>query len=262
MAACSRVQGNRPHACGLPTQEALSTDPHYYSMISIADNIRNVRQRIAEAEKSAGRSANSVQLLAVSKTRTAEEIGRAYQCGLTRFGENYLQEALEKIEALHALPLEWHFIGPLQSNKTRQVAEHFDWIHTVDRLKIAQRLSAQRPEEKAPLNLCIQVNISEEDSKSGVALEEVADLASQIISLPRLRLRGLMCIPAADLTPEALAVCYQRMQAEFQRLKDRHNTLDTLSMGMSDDLAAAIAGGATLVRIGTALFGPRPPKTL
>ncbi len=231
-------------------------------MISIADNIRILRQRIAEAEKSAGRSEGSVQLLAVSKTRSAEEVRTAYEAGLTQFGENYLQDAIEKIDALSALPLEWHFIGPLQSNKTRPVAEHFDWLHTLDRTRIADRLNEQRPAEKAPLNVCIQVNISNEASKSGVALTDTDALADYLVPLPSLRLRGLMTIPAADQTPTALADCFQRMQAAFERLKIRHPGIDTLSMGMSDDLEAAIAGGSTMVRIGTALFGPRPQKSV
>ena len=225
-------------------------------MSTIAENIAKVDLRIAQAAQAAGRPAGSVGLLAVSKTQPAAAVREAYQAGLKHFGENYLQEALEKQVLLADLPLVWHFIGPIQSNKTRAIAEHFDWVHSVDRLKIAQRLSDQRPEHLPPLNLCVQVNVSDEDTKSGCSPSEVADLAQAIAALPRVRLRGLMAIPAPS-TDEA------EQRAAFARLQALLNTQvealgwDTLSMGMSQDLEAAIAQGATWVRIRTALFGAR-----
>lgn len=182
------------------------------------------------------------------------------RAGMTRFGENYLQEALEKIEALQDLSLEWHFIGPIQSNKTRPIAEHFDWVHSVDRLKLARRLSEQRPPHLPPLNICLQVNVSGEQSKSGATLEELPALAREVASLPHLRLRGLMAIPAPAEGLEAQRQPFHHMHQALQQLNAEGLELDTLSMGMSGDLEAAIAEGATLVRIGTALFGPRPPK--
>lgn len=193
-------------------------------------------------------------LLAVSKTQPAEAIREAFDAGLRDFGENYLQEALEKQADLADLPLRWHFIGPIQSNKTKAIAEHFDWVHSVDRLKIAQRLSEQRPDALGPLNICIQVNVSGEASKSGCSPEAVAALAETIATLPRLRLRGLMTIPAPTENP----VEQRQAFARLRRLKETLGAdLDTLSMGMSQDLEAAIAEGATWVRIGTALFGAR-----
>ncbi|OZG74259.1 YggS family pyridoxal phosphate enzyme [Hahella sp. CCB-MM4] len=226
-------------------------------MISIADNINSVSLRIQNATKSAGRQAGEVALLAVSKTKPSEAIRAAYAAGLRDFGENYLQEALQKIQELSDLSIQWHFIGPLQSNKTRQVAEHFHWIHTVDRLKIATRLSEQRPENMPLLNVCIQVNIDEEDSKSGVPLDEVKSLAADIAKLPRLCLRGLMCIPNPSHDQSTLAESFRKVAAVAEDLKSRHNTIDTLSMGMSQDMEVAIAEGSTIVRIGTAIFGER-----
>lgn len=200
-------------------------------------------------------------LLAVSKTRRAEEIRTVWRAGGRNFGENYVQEALQKQEALRDLAITWHFIGPLQSNKTRPVAEHFDWVHSIDRLKLAQRLNEQRPIGTPPLNVCIQVNIDDEASKSGVAPADAEALAQAIVQLPRLRLRGLMCIPH----PWDNEADQRRPLATLRRLFDALNAqgyaLDTLSMGMSDDLDAAIAEGSTMLRIGTALFGQRPPKT-
>lgn len=196
----------------------------------------------------------TVGLLAVSKTQPAAAIRDAFAAGLRDFGENYLQEALDKQAELDDLPLTWHFIGPIQSNKTKAIAEHFDWVHSVNRLKIAQRLSDQRPEALPPLNICLQVNVSGEASKSGCAPQEVQQLARAITALPRLRLRGLMCIPAPSEDPA-------EQRAAFARLRQLRDELaldlDTLSMGMSQDLEAAIAEGATWVRIGTALFGAR-----
>jgi PLP dependent protein len=223
-------------------------------MTTIADNIAQVRSRIHAAEQAAQRSAGSVQLLAVSKTKPAQALREAYAAGLRDFGENYLQEALGKQAELTDLPLIWHFIGPIQSNKTRAIAEHFDWVHSVDRLKIAQRLSEQRPAELPPLNICIQVNVSGEASKSGCTPTDLLELAKAIAALPRLTLRGLMAIPEPtdDRTDQDAAfAAVQRLQASLGL------PLDTLSMGMSHDLESAIAQGATWVRIGTALFGAR-----
>jgi pyridoxal phosphate enzyme (YggS family) len=223
-------------------------------MTTIADNIAQVRSRIHAAEQAAQRAAGSVQLLAVSKTKPAQALREAYAAGLRDFGENYLQEALGKQAELTDLPLIWHFIGPIQSNKTRAIAEHFDWVHSVDRLKIAQRLSEQRPAELPPLNICIQVNVSGEASKSGCTPADLPALAKAIAALPRLTLRGLMAIPEptdARAEQDAAFAAVQRLQASLDL------PLDTLSMGMSHDLESAIAQGATWVRIGTALFGAR-----
>ncbi len=224
-------------------------------MSTIANNIAKVAARIREAAQAAGRDPDTVGLLAVSKTQPAEAIREANGAGLSDFGENYLQEALEKQADLADLALTWHFIGPIQSNKTRAIAEHFDWVHSVDRLKIAQRLSEQRSTELPPLNVCLQVNVSGEASKSGCAPQDVAELARTIATLPNLRLRGLMAIP--EPTDDRA-----EQHAAFARLRQLQQALalelDTLSMGMSQDLEAAIAEGATWVRIGTALFGTRP----
>lgn len=223
-------------------------------MSTIANNIAKVATRIREAAQAAARNPDEVHLLAVSKTQPAAAIRQACQAGLHDFGENYLQEALEKQADLADLPLTWHFIGPIQSNKTKSIAEHFDWVHSVDRLKIAQRLSDQRPESLPPLNICLQVNVSGEASKSGCEPQDVPQLAHAIAALPRLRLRGLMAIPEPTDDPAEQRAAFARLrhlQAELQM------DLDTLSMGMSQDLEAAIAEGATWVRIGTALFGAR-----
>ncbi|UZE98083.1 YggS family pyridoxal phosphate-dependent enzyme [Alkalimarinus alittae] len=230
-------------------------------MISIADNVKNVSQRIQKATKLASRDEKSVQLLAVSKTRGPEELKMAIQSGLTQFGENYLQEALVKIEALQEFPLVWHFIGPIQSNKTRAIAEHFDWVHSVDRLKVAQRLSTQRPSHKEPLNVCIQVNINDENAKSGIPLSEIDALSEAISKLPNLELKGLMTIPASSQSESDLRNSFKQMSAAFERLKQRHPSVDTLSMGMSGDIEIAIEEGSTLVRVGTALFGARAIPT-
>lgn len=223
-------------------------------MSTIAENIAKVGARIREAAQASQRNFADIGLLAVSKTKPAEAIREAHAAGLRDFGENYLQEALEKQTQLADLPLIWHFIGPIQSNKTRPIAEHFDWVHSVDRLKIAQRLSDQRPAHLPPLNICLQVNVSGEDSKSGCSPEELRALARAVVALPNLRLRGLMAIP--EPTDDVAA-----QHAAFARLRQLRDelalNLDTLSMGMSHDLEAAIAEGATWVRIGTALFGAR-----
>ena len=223
-------------------------------MSTIADNIASVAARIAAAANAAGRDESSIHLLAVSKTKPAAALREAHAAGIRDFGENYLQEALGKQLELVDLPLTWHFIGPIQSNKTRAIAEHFDWVHSVDRLKIAQRLSEQRPAELPPLNICIQVNVSGEASKSGCAPADLPALATAIAQLPRLRLRGLMAIP--EPTDERAA--QDAAFAAVRQLQEQLNLdLDTLSMGMSHDLESAFAHGATWVRIGTALFGAR-----
>ena len=223
-------------------------------MSTIAENIAKVGERIRAAAQASGRDLDSVGLLAVSKTKPAAAVREAYAAGLRDFGENYLQEALEKQAELSELALIWHFIGPIQSNKTKPIAEHFTWVHSVDRLKIAQRLAEQRPSHLPPLNICLQVNVSAEDSKSGCAPAELAALALAVSQLPNLRLRGLMAIP--EPTDDVAA-----QRAAFARLRELRDglplPLDTLSMGMSHDLDAAIAEGATWVRIGTALFGAR-----
>ena len=219
-------------------------------MATIAENLQAVRARIGRAARAAGRDANTVTLLAVSKTHSVARIDEARKAGQVAFGENYVQEALEKMAALPAL--EWHLIGPLQSNKTRLAAEHFQWVQTVEREKIARRLAEQRPAELAPLNVLIQVNASGEATKSGVAITEVAPLAKAITALPRLRLRGLMAIPE----PGAPASRYREVRQAYESMR-REFDVDTLSMGMSDDLELAIAEGATLVRVGTAIFGAR-----
>ena len=223
-------------------------------MSTIAENIAKVGERIREAAQASGRDLNSIGLLAVSKTKPSAAVREAFAAGLRDFGENYLQEALEKQVELSDLPLIWHFIGPIQSNKTKPIAEHFAWVHSVDRLKVAQRLSEQRPVSLPPLNICLQVNVSLEPSKSGCAPDELTALALAVSQLPNLCLRGLMAIP--EPTDDVAA-----QRAAFARLRELRDglpmPLDTLSMGMSHDLDAAIAEGATWVRIGTALFGAR-----
>ncbi|QJD60034.1 YggS family pyridoxal phosphate-dependent enzyme [Pseudomonas sp. gcc21] len=227
-------------------------------MSTIADNIANVRDRIFRAAESVERDPQGVTLMAVTKTRPATAIRDAWAHGIRDFGENYLQEALDKMAELQDLPLTWHFIGPIQSNKTRAIAEHFDWVHSVDRLKVAQRLSDQRPEHLPPLNICLQVNISAEASKSGVLPEDLIELAAAVSSLPRLRLRGLMAIPAPADDSAARRAPLQQLRQAMQALPQ---PLDTLSMGMTDDLTEAVQEGSTIVRIGTALFGPRDYST-
>ncbi len=229
-------------------------------MTTIAANLQAVRARIDAACRAAGRDPGAVALLAVSKTFGIDAVRAAHAAGQRDFGENYIQEALDKIAALRALPLQWHCIGPIQSNKTRLVAEHFDWAHTLDRLKIAERLSAQRPDGRAPLNVCIQVNIDAGASKSGVAPAEALALAHAVAALPRLRLRGLMTIPEPAPDFDAARAVHARAKALFDQLNAAGLGLDTLSMGMSADLEAAIAAGSTMVRVGTAIFGARAVK--
>ncbi|MDP4028680.1 MAG: YggS family pyridoxal phosphate-dependent enzyme [Gallionella sp.] len=226
-------------------------------MTTIASNLQAVRDAMAVAAAEAERAPDDVNLLAVSKSFAPEAIREAYEGGQTRFAESYLQEALHKIAALHDLPIEWHFIGPIQGNKTRAIAEHFAWVHSVDRLKIAERLSAQRPAHLPPLQACLQVNISNEASKSGIPHDAAAQLAKAVALLPRLRLRGLMAIPAPSDEVAVQREAFARLRELFEQLNRQGMQLDTLSMGMSHDFAAAIAEGATMVRIGTAIFGNR-----
>ena len=223
-------------------------------MSTIADNIAEVEARIRAAAQAVQRDVTSIHLLAVSKTKPAAALREAYAAGIRDFGENYLQEARAKQVELTDLPLSWHFIGPIQSNKTREIAEHFAWVHSVDRLKIAQRLSEQRPADLPPLNICIQVNVSGEASKSGCTPEDLPALAAAIQALPRLTLRGLMAIPEPTEVRAEQDAAFAKVRSLQQSL---NMGLDTLSMGMSHDLESAIAQGATWVRIGTALFGAR-----
>lgn len=229
-------------------------------MDTIVANLQAVRARIAAAAARCGRDPAQIALLAVSKTFGADAVRTAHGAGQRAFGENYLQEALGKIAALADLPLEWHFIGPVQSNKTRPLAEHFDWVHGVERAKIADRLAAARPAARGPLSVCIEVNVGGEASKSGVAPADAAALARHIAALPALRLRGLMAIPPASAEAAVQRAYFARLRELADTLRAQGFVLDTLSMGMSADMEAAIAEGATLVRIGTAIFGARTPR--
>ncbi|HSG88355.1 MAG TPA: YggS family pyridoxal phosphate-dependent enzyme [Pseudomonadales bacterium] len=226
----------------------------------LQERVAGVRDRIAAAEQAAERQPGSVHLIAVAKTRDAQEVRAVATAGVTDIGENYLQEAVAHQDALQDLPLSWHFIGAVQSNKTRILAERFDWVHTVDRAKIARRLSDARAADAAPLDLCIQINLDGEDSKAGVEPGAAAELVAAIRDLPRVRLRGLMAIPAPRADAAAQRQALERLATLRDELAAAHPdlVLDVLSMGMSDDLEAAVAAGATHVRIGTALFGPRP----
>ncbi len=227
-------------------------------MNKIDDNLTKVTARIAQAALAAGREPQSVQLIAVSKTQPPSALQAAYAWGQRRFGENYLQEALDKQVSLsHLADIEWHFIGPIQSNKTRPIAEHFAWVHSIDREKIAQRLNEQRPAHLPPLQLCIQVNIDDETTKSGVTLTELPDLVAAILPLSRLQLRGLMAIPAASNNPEQQRSAFAKLRRAMEQIQATGVTLDTLSMGMSGDMDAAIVEGATFVRVGTDIFGAR-----
>ncbi len=224
----------------------------------LQENLRSLRREISAAAAAAGRSEQSVTLVAVGKGQPVSALRTAATLGIEHFGESYLQEALSKRAALEELPLTWHFIGRIQSNKTKPLAEQFDWVHGVDRLKIAERLSAQRPSDRPPLNVCLQINIAAEAAKAGIAPAEGAELAAAVARLPGLRLRGLMAILPAGLAPAQRRRCFAELRGLLQQLNARGAGLDTLSMGMSDDFREAILEGATLVRIGTALFGPRP----
>ena len=227
-------------------------------MKNLKENLENIRSRVDLACRTAGRPAQTVAVLAVSKRHSTRRIEALHALGQVAFGENYVQEALDKMERLRSLPIEWHFIGPLQSNKTREAAGHFHWVQTVDRAKIARRLSDQRPVELPPLNVCVQVNIDREPQKHGVMPEEAEGLAKLCADLPRLRLRGLMCIPRIGSEEHDPSRSYRRMAELFRDLESRGLEMDTLSMGMSADLEAAVANGSTMVRIGTDLLGPRP----
>ncbi|MBZ2208887.1 YggS family pyridoxal phosphate-dependent enzyme [Massilia soli] len=230
-------------------------------MSTIAQNLQAVDHTIVAAAKACGRARDDILLLAVSKTFPPEAVLEAMAGGQRAFGENYLQEALDKQQAVHAaapdVQVEWHFIGPIQSNKTRPISENFAWAHTVDRLKIAQRLSEQRPAGMGPLNICLQVNISGEASKSGISAAELPELARAVALLPNLRLRGLMAIPEPEADPARQRAPFARLREMLEQLRDAGLAVDTLSMGMSADMAAAIAEGATIVRVGSAIFGSR-----
>ena len=220
--------------------------------------LHEVRERMARAATAAGRSAQSVTLLAVGKAQPAELLAAAADCGVTDFGESYLQEALAKIAALRSRALTWHFIGRIQANKTRPIAESFSWVHALDRVKVAERLAAQRPLEAPPLNVCLEVNIAGEPSKGGIMPAEVPDLAAHVARLPPLTLRGLMCIPPEEGEPARQRAWFARLRGLRDELNATGYSLDTLSMGMSADFEAAIQEGATIVRLGTVLFGARP----
>ncbi len=222
----------------------------------IAQQLDKIHLRIEAAALAAGRNRNDIQLLAVTKTRPCDDIQAAIEAGQHRFGENYLQESLQKINSINCSDCEWHFIGPCQSNKTSAIASTFDWVHSVDRLKIAQRLNDQRQSEQA-LNICLQVNISNEASKTGILPEHLSALAEGVQNLPRLRLRGLMALPAAAVEFETQRVAFAQLKTLFDALNSKGHQLDTLSMGMSNDMEAAIMEGATLVRIGSDIFGAR-----
>lgn len=225
--------------------------------VNIAENLHQIQQNIADYCQKYNRKHSNVQLLAVSKTKPAEDIRSAYNAGQRLFGENYLQEALDKIRALSELDIEWHFIGSIQSNKTRDIAENFAWVHSVDRLKIARRLSNQRPASFPPLSICLEVNISEEESKSGFLLTELKAAVAEVHSLPQLKLRGLMAIPAKAVGFDEQRRIFSKMKQALIELQKTYPDLDTLSMGMTNDMQAAIAEGSTIVRIGTAIFGKR-----
>ena len=226
-------------------------------MIRVTENLRKIRDLLAKAAEDAGRSANDVRLLAVSKKQPVAAIREAAAAGQRDFGENQVLEGVEKITQIADPALVWHFIGHLQTNKTRIVAEHFDWVHSIDRLKTARRLSDQRPEDLADLNVCVQVNVDDEQSKSGVPLADAASLARQVAGLPRLRFRGLMCLPAIRDTFSEQREPFRRLRELADELRDDGLAVDTLSMGMSGDFRAAVFEGSTMVRVGTAIFGAR-----
>lgn len=224
---------------------------------TVASRLQAVKTRIVTVAQSVGRQPDEVTLLVASKTHPAERVREAWLAGQTIFGENYLQEALAKMPPLADLPIEWHFIGPIQSNKTKRISENFVWVHSVDRVKIADRLAKDRPTSLPPLQVCLQVNVSGEDSKSGVAPKELAHLAAHVVHLPRLKLRGLMAVPELTTATALQRSQFHMLWEQFDRLKRDGYELDTLSMGMSEDMDIAIAEGATMVRVGTAIFGPR-----
>ena len=226
-------------------------------MSRIAENLADISQRIHTAATAAGCKADSVHILAVSKTHSVDKIREAYAAGLTSFGESYVQEAIQKITALKDLPLEWYFIGPIQSNKTRTIAEYFQWVLSIDRLKIAKRLNEQRPQQLPPLNICVQVNVSREPSKSGIVQQALYEFVEQLVELPRLKLRGLMAIPQKTTEVATQRAMFNELRRMFDDLNQQGYQLDTLSMGMTADLEAAVVEGSNLVRIGTGLFGAR-----
>ncbi|MCL4106062.1 UNVERIFIED_CONTAM: hypothetical protein GTU68_058368 [Idotea baltica] len=223
----------------------------------ISQNVTKLINRVRLAAQKSQRSPQDICIVAASKTRSSQIIEQAFDAGLSHFGENYLQEALEKIQQLHELNIVWHFIGPIQSNKTRAIAENFDWVHSVDRVKIARRLSTQRPDHLAPLQLCLQVNISAEASKSGLSAEELPELVEEISGLENIELRGLMAIPAVTSDVSQQNRAFEAMSELLASVRAVSPSMDTLSMGMSSDLEAAIAQGSTLIRVGTDIFGPR-----
>lgn len=227
---------------------------------TIKSRLESVRSSINQAMFDYARTENSVQLLAVSKTRTPDEIITAFDCGQTCFGESYLQEALSKIDHLKDQAIEWHFIGKIQSNKTRLIAENFDWVHSIDKLKHAQRLNDQRPDSMAPLNICLQINIDNEESKGGIKPEEAADLIQQTSQLTRLQLKGLMALPTPTHNLSEQRAPFRKLRELRDQLATENLPLETLSIGMSGDIEAAIAEGSTMVRVGTAIFGPRNYK--
>ncbi len=226
--------------------------------MSIKENLRRIEQQIEDATQEAKRTVNSVTLLAVSKAHKINKIEEAFKAGQKTFGESYLSEALPKIEALQQLEIEWHFIGPVQSNKTKALAEHFDWVQSVDRVKIARRLNDQRPEQLQPLNVTAQIDLFNEQSKQGASDAEIFDLLAFINEQPRLKLRGIMSIPPKQTSPEAQKQQFDAIFTLFKKAKQQFPDMDTLSMGMSGDMITAIASGSTMVRVGTALFGQRP----
>lgn len=226
-------------------------------MQTLDTRFRQLQDRIAAAEKQFNRNPGSVCLLAVSKTQPPDAIAHIYKLGQRDFGENYLQEALPKIHSLSDLAIQWHFIGQLQTNKTRDIAACFDWVHSVDRPRIAQRLNDQRPANLPPLNICLQINLEDEAGKGGIGPAEALLLAEQVVALPRLKLRGLMCIPAEHPDFESQRRVFARLRQLRDKINNQGHDMDTLSMGMSNDLEAAIAEGSTLIRVGTAIFGPR-----
>lgn len=223
----------------------------------LADNITKLLERVRLSAEKSQRNTGDIRVLAVSKNHPAQDIRLAHSCGLDDFGESYLQEALPKMAELEGLELTWHFIGPIQSNKTRPIAEHFQWVHSVDRSKVARRLNDQRPPLLPPLQVCLQVNISGETSKSGATVDELPQLVRDVMLLPRLELRGLMAIPAATKELRLQQLAFSKLRSTLVELRQLAPALDTLSMGMSGDLEAAIAQGATIIRVGSAIFGPR-----
>ena len=226
-------------------------------MASLAENVASVKDRVKQAAKVANSAAKLPRIIAVSKTRNAQQIEAVYQSGLMEFGENYLQEATKKMALTSHLDICWHFIGPIQSNKTAVIARHFDWVQSVDRIKIAKRLSDQRPADMPPLKICIQINADREDTKSGIDIEDLGDFAAQIRSYSQLKLRGIMCIPKQREHVEDQIVAYKKIVTRFRSLQQQYPDIDTLSLGMSGDLEAAIKAGSTMLRIGTDIFGPR-----